>query len=96
MFWDAENWHPWQSHSFRRDKKLWKILTYVYKWSEDFTNWSEITHGLDASVMTADFVTDLQNRRATLTFGFGSGYPDASLEYVKKLFDINTLEEIHR
>jgi len=96
MFWDAENWHPWQSLSFNRDKKLWKILTYVYKWSEDFKEWSEINHGVETSVMTANFVTDLQNRRATLTFDFGSGYPDASLEHVKKLFDINTLEEIHR
>ena len=96
MFWDAENWHPWQAYVFNRDKRLWKNLTYVNRWSEDFKDWSEITHGVEASVMLAALITDFQNRRATLFTGYGDGLPDAAIQHVTKLYDVNTLEEVHR
>jgi hypothetical protein len=41
-------------------------------------------------------VIDVQNDRATIFSGFGNGYPNATEEHVRRLFDINKLEEVRR
>ncbi len=94
--WDAENWHPWQAYVFNRDKKLWKNLTYVNRWTEDFKDWGELNHGAESLTMLAALITDLQNNRATLFTGYGDGLPDVVIQHATKLYDVNTLEEVHR
>ncbi|MDB5107446.1 MAG: outer rane lipoproteinsorting protein [Candidatus Binatus sp.] len=96
MFWDAENWHPWMSIAFTRDKKLWKIWDFQNRWTEDVKDFAEINHGVQATILQAESVIDVQNDRATLFSGFGNGYPTPTVEHVSRLFDINKLEEVHR
>ena len=96
MLWDAENWTPWLAFSFDRDKKLYKTWTLQNKWSEDFKEFAELNHGLRVSTLQSEVVVDVQNDRATIFGGYGTGNPDISLEHAKRLFDINKLEEAHR
>lgn len=96
MFWDAENWHPWMSLAFSRDKKLWKIWAFQNKWTEDYKNFAEINHGVEATILQAETVIDVQANRATIFSGYGNGYPTATAAHVANLYDINKLEEVHR
>jgi hypothetical protein len=96
MFWDAENWHPWMAVAFNREHKLWKTIVYSGRWTEDYNEWSEINHGVDATQLSGITATDYQNQRATIFSDFGTGYPAANLEQVGKIFDISKLEQFHR
>ena len=96
MFWDAENWHPWMALAFNRDGKLWKLWELQCRWTEDFQSFAEINHGVESTMLIGEDVVDLQNDRATIFAGFGSGYPDAVPANVTQLFDISKLEEMHR
>jgi len=96
MFWDAENWHPWMTVAFTRDKRLWKIWNFQNRWTEDVAQFAEINHGVEATILQAETVIDVQNDRATIFSGFGNGYPNATEEHVRRLFDINKLEGVHR
>jgi hypothetical protein len=96
MFWDAENWHPWMALAFNRDGKLWKLWELQCRWTEDFHSFAEINHGVESTMLIGEDVVDLQNDRATIFAGFGSGYPDAVPANVTQLFDISKLEEMHR
>ena len=96
MFWDAQNWHPWISIAFDRQRRLWKIWGFESRWSEDFVDFAEINHGVQADILTAESVIDVRNNRATIFVGYGNGYPDAAPGSVNQLFDISKLEEMHR
>jgi hypothetical protein len=96
MFWDAQNWHPWLSLAFDRQRHLWKIWQFESHWSEDFVDFAEINHGVQADILTAESVIDVQNNRATIFVGYGNGYPDATPGSVNQLYDISKLEEMHR
>ncbi len=96
MFWDAEDWHPWMAVMFDHQQRLFKILTYSFRWSEDFQEWAEINHGVHASELESVIAIDHNNQRATIFPGFGVGAPDADVNHVDKLFDISKLEEFHR
>ncbi|HZO80440.1 MAG TPA: DUF1329 domain-containing protein [Candidatus Binataceae bacterium] len=96
MFWDAEDWHPWMAVMFDRQQSLWKSLTYTYRWSEDYKDWAEINHGVEAAGLQGLVAIDYHNRRATIFPAFGGGYPEIDPKRVEKLFDINKLEELHR
>jgi hypothetical protein len=96
MFWDAENWHPWMAAAFNHEHKLWKTIVYSGRWTEDYNEWSEINHGVDATQLSGITATDYQNQRATIFSDFGTGYPAANLEQVGKIFDISKLEQFHR
>jgi len=41
-------------------------------------------------------IVDVQNERATIFAGYGSGYPNAVPNNVTQLYDISKLEEMHR
>ncbi len=47
-------------------------------------------------MLVGEDVVDLQNDRATIFAGYGSGYPNAVPANVTQLFDISKLEEMHR
>jgi len=96
MLWDAENWTPWLSFSFDRDKKLYKTWTLQNRWSEDYKEFAELNHGLQVSTLQSEVVVDVQKDRATIFSGYGTGNPDISLEHANRLFDVNKLEEAHR
>jgi hypothetical protein len=96
MFWDAENWHPWMMLAFDREKKLSKISVFQQRWSEDFKDWSEINHGVQATNPIGIQVFDLQKARATLFTNFGTSYPTVTADHVRRLYDISKLEEAHR
>lgn len=96
MFWDAEDWHPWMAVMFDRQRSLWKSLTYTYRWSEDYQDWAEMNHGVEAAGLQGLAAIDYHNRRATIFPAFGGGYPEIDINRVEKLFDINKLEELHR
>jgi hypothetical protein len=96
MFWDAENWHPWMALAFNREGKLWKLWELQSRWTEDFHSFAEINHGVETNMLVGEDVVDLQNDRATIFAGYGSGYPDAVPASVTQLYDISKLEEMHR
>ena len=96
MFWDAENWHPWMALAFDRQGKLWKLWELENRWTEDMKNFAEINHGVESTILIGENVVDLQNRRATIFAGYGSGYPNATPSNVSQLYDISKLEEMHR
>jgi len=96
MFWDAENWHPWMSMAFNREGKLWKLWELQTRWTEDFNSFAEINHGLETGMLVGENIIDVQNERATIFAGFGSGYPNAVPANVTQLYDISKLEEMHR
>ena len=96
MFWDAEDWHPWMALMFDRQKNLFKSLTYTFRWSEDYKDWAEINHGVQAVGLQGLVAIDYSNKRATIFPAFGAGYPDIDVNHVDKLFDISKLEEFHR
>ena len=74
-------------------KALWNFQN---KWTEDVENFAEINHGVEATILQAETVIDVQNDRATIFSGYGNGYPNATKEHVIRLYDINKLEEVHR
>ena len=47
-------------------------------------------------MLIGENVVDVQNERATIFAGFGSGYPNAVPANVTSLYDISKLEEMHR
>jgi hypothetical protein len=96
MFWDSENWHPWMAGMFNRQHKLWKTIVYSGRWTEDYKEWAEINHGVEATQLQGITATDYINQRATIFADFGCGYPAANLEQVGKIFDISKLEQFHR
>lgn len=96
MFWDAQNWHPWMSMAFDRRGKLWKLWEFESRWTEDFTDFADINHGVRTVMLTGESVVDVQNNRATIFTGYGSGYPLAQASNVDTLFDISKLEQMHR
>jgi hypothetical protein len=96
MFWDAENWHPWMSMAFNREGKLWKLWELQTRWTEDFNSFAEINHGVESGMLVGENIIDVQNERATIFAGFGSGYPNAVPANVTQLYDISKLEEMHR
>jgi len=96
MFWDAQNWHPWMMLAFDRERKLLKISMFQQHWTEDFKDWAEINHGVESTVPTGVYVLDLLKERATLFSNVGSGYPTATVERVKRLYNISELEQEHR
>ena len=96
MFWDTEDWHPWMALMFDRQQNLFKSLTYTFRWSEDFEQWAEINHGVQATGLQGLVAIDYGNKRATIFPAFGGGFPDADVSHVDKLFDISKLEEFHR
>ncbi len=59
-------------------------------------NFAEINHGVESTILIGENVVDLQNRRATIFAGYGSGYPNATPDNVSQLYDISKLEEMHR
>ncbi|MGA8569356.1 MAG: hypothetical protein WB580_16310, partial [Candidatus Binataceae bacterium] len=59
-------------------------------------SFAEINHGVESTMLIGEDVVDLQNDRATIFAGFGSGYPDAVPANVTQLYDISKLEEMHR
>lgn len=96
MFWDAQNWHPWMSMAFNRQGKLWKLWDFESRWTEDFTDFTDINHGVRSTMLIAESVIDLQNNRGTIFTGYGSGYPTPEPGSVEQLYDISRLEEMHR
>jgi Protein of unknown function (DUF1329) len=96
MFWDAEDWHPWMAVMFDRQQRLFKSLTYTFRWTEDYQDWAEINHGVQATGLQGLVATDYSEKRATIFPSFGAGFPDPDVNHVDKLFDISKLEEFHR
>jgi Protein of unknown function (DUF1329) len=96
MFWDTEDWHPWMALMFDRQQNLFKSLTYTFRWSEDYEQWAELNHGVQANGLNGLVAIDYSNKRATIFPAFGGGFPDVDVNHVDKLFDISKLEEFHR
>ncbi len=96
MFWDAENWQPWLAIAFDRQGNLWRVWTFEGHWSEDFSNWAELSRGTRTTVLQAQIVSDYKARRATILGGFGVGNPDAIDKDVATRFDLSSLESVHR
>jgi hypothetical protein len=96
MFWDSQNWHPWMSMAFNQQGKLWKIWDFQSRWTEDFTDFTDINHGVRSLMLVGESVIDVQNNRATIFTGYGNGYPTAMPRSVNELYDISKLEEMHR
>ena len=96
MFWDTEDWHPWAAAIFDRQGRLWKTLTYDWRWSEDTVEWAEMNHGVQVSSIQLLIADDYQNQRTTIFPVFGGGYPEINIGQVSKILDINRLEEFHR
>jgi hypothetical protein len=81
---------------FDRQQNLFKSLTYTFRWSEDYEQWAELNHGVQATGLQGLAAVDYVNKRATIFPAFGGGFPDADVHHVDKLFDISKLEEFHR
>ena len=96
MFWDSEDFHPWSAAIFDRQGRLWKTLTYNWRWSEDTVDWVEMNHGMQTSNLQLLVANDYKNQRATIFPAFGGGYPDVNISQVSKIFDVNKLEQFHR
>ena len=96
MFWDSEDWHPWMAVMFDRQQNLFKSLTYTFRWSEDFKEWTELNHGVQSAQLQGLAAIDYHSQRATIFPAFGAGFPDVDVNHVDKLFDISKLEEFHR
>ncbi len=96
MFWDTEDWHPWMALMFDRQQNLFKSLTYTFRWSEDYEQFGELNHGVQATGLQGLVAVDYGNKRATIFPAFGGGFPDVDVSHVDKLFDISKLEEFHR
>jgi hypothetical protein len=80
---------------FDRQQKLFKSLTYTWRGSEDYKEWSEINHGVQATGVQGVVAVDYDNQRATIFPVFGGGFPDVDVNHVDKLFDI-TNQSIRR
>jgi hypothetical protein len=96
MFWDSEDWHPWMAVMFDRQQRLFKSLTYTFRWTEDYQDWAEINRGVQATGLQGLVAIDYSEKRATIFPSFGAGFPDPDVNHVDKLFDISKLEEFHR
>lgn len=97
-FWDAQNWDTSYLITFDHSQKLWKIFQFTKVWSEDFKDpdLQRINKGVRATDFQTIAVMDLQNHRATLNPLYGLGFPTVTAQHVAKLYDVNSLEQIHR
>jgi Protein of unknown function (DUF1329) len=97
-FWDAQNWDTSYLIAFDHSRKLWKIFQFTKVWSEDFKdpNLQRINKGVRATDFQTIAVMDLQNHRATLNPIYGLGFPTVTAQHVEKLYDVSSLEQIHR
>lgn len=97
-FWDAQNWDTSYLIAFDRSKKIWKIFQFTKVWSEDFKDpaLQRINKGVRATDFQTIAVMDLQNHRATLNPIYGLGFPTVTAQHVDKLYDVSSLEQIHR
>jgi hypothetical protein len=84
--------------AFDHSPKLWKIFQFTKVWSEDFKDpaLQRINKGAKATDFQTIAVMDLQNNRATLNPIYGLGFPNVTAQHVAKLYDISSLEQIHR
>jgi hypothetical protein len=81
---------------FDHQQKLFKTLTYTFRWSEDYKEWTAFNHGVQVAGLQSVVAVDYGNKRATIFPAFGGGYLDVDVTQVDKLFDISKLEEFHR
>lgn len=96
MFWDAQTWTPWMALAFSRDQKLYKVWMISGKYSEDYQTFAEINHGLHVETFFSEVVSDIKNDRATIYCDYGNGNPTVSDDHIKRIYDIDKLEEAHR
>ena len=96
-FLDAEDWYSSYHFNFDRKGKLWKIMQWQWRYSEDYTLWQGMNKGIRAMSWQHGYITDVQNNRATLFFcSWGCGYPNSTATHVEDLYDISRLEAVHR
>ena len=67
-FLDAEDWYSSYHFNFDRKGKLWKIMQWQWRYSEDYTLWQGMNKGIRAMSWQHGYITDVQNNRATLFF----------------------------
>ncbi len=96
MFVVAENWFSVYHFAFDRAGKLWKVVDWRWKYTEEYKTFGEVNHGVESMVFQNATNVDIQNRRGTMVPGPGFGYPRLNARQVERVFDINHLEEIHR
>ena len=96
MFLDAEAYNALYHFAFDVKGKLWKTNQWQWKYSEDTKEFAEVLHGTNTMWFQNVSTTDVQNKRATLIPCYGGGYPNLTPEQVKRIFDVNRLEEFHR
>ncbi len=96
MFVVGENWFSTYHFAFDRGGKLWKVVDWRWKYTEEYQTFAEINHGVHSMVFQNATNVDIQNKRGTMVPGPGFGYPDLNARQVERVFDINRLEEIHR
>jgi Protein of unknown function (DUF1329) len=95
--WDAQNYDAWTMEAFDHKDKLWKVWEFQKKWSETFKgDWQEaINKGAYSTEFQSVQVIDVQNDRGTIWIVPG-GFPNVKGAESEKLFDINSLEQVHR
>jgi hypothetical protein len=94
--WEAQNWDAWLMVCFDRKGSLWKVWEFQKDWTEDFKRFKHLGVGSQTTNFQSIQVIDVQNGRGTIWNGYGTGYPDLSLDYINELYDLNKLTEAHR
>jgi hypothetical protein len=97
MDWDSQNSDAWTMEAFDRKQKLWKIWDSRRSGAKHSraTGKRRLTKAPAPPEFQSIQVLDVQNDRGTIWIAPG-GFPNMKGTESEKLFDINSLEQIHR
>ena len=96
LFLDTQTYRAVAGIAFDQEGKLWKVWGMQYGWSEDALNHPEMNKGMQVSRYLGVAAIDVKTGQASLFPSFDMGYPDADLEEVQTMYDVNRLTEGRR
>jgi Protein of unknown function (DUF1329) len=96
MFVDTETSYCLYHFPFDKAGHLWKTNIWQYRFSEDTERYTRDNKGVRALDFNGVVATDVQNKHATIIPGYAGGHPRLTPSDTERLFDINSLDHLHR
>lgn len=96
MFVDMENFYCLYHFPIDRAGHLWKSCVWQYMFSEDTKRFARDNKGVRAMDFNGVVGVDVQHLHASVIPGYAGGHPKLTTGEVAELFDINSLERLHR
>ena len=96
MFIDTETSYCLYHFPFDKAGHLWKTNIWQYRFSEDTQRFARDNKGVRALDFNGVVATDVQHKHASIIPGYAGGHPRLTPSETENLFDINSLDRLHR